>query len=143
MLKNSHTTGIGFDFGTTNSSIAVATPAGEVHLAKFAYSGGVTESFRSLLYLERHKEGSRTAIKSWSGPVGIDHYLNADDKGRLIQSLKSFLTSRSLQSTEVFGRRFQLEDLVPNIMRDLRLEVERQYHQSIRTAKVGRPVRFV
>ncbi len=143
MTKPSASLGIGFDFGTTNSSIAIADPGGEVRLAKFPYSGGTTESFRSLLYLERHKEGSRTAIKSWSGPMGIDHYLHADDKGRLIQSLKSFLTSRSLQTTEIFGRRFQLEDLVANIMRDVRLEVERQFGTPIRHATVGRPVRFV
>ena len=143
MTREFEPVGIGFDFGTTNSSIALATRSGEVRLAKFPYSGGLTESFRSLLYLERHKEGSRSAIKSWSGPVAIDHYLQADDKGRLIQSLKSFLTSRSLQSTEIFGRRFQLEDLVANIMRDIRLEVERQFDCPVRKAVVGRPVRFV
>ena len=143
MTNASASLGIGFDFGTTNSSIAIADPGGDVRLAKFPYSGGSTESFRSLLYLERHKEGSRSAIKSWSGPLGIDHYLQSDDKGRLIQSLKSFLTSKSLQTTEIFGRRFQLEDLVANIMRDVRLEVERQFGMPVRKATVGRPVRFV
>ncbi len=134
---------VGFDFGTTNSSVAVATAADAVHLARFPYSGGVTESFRSLLYLERLREGSRNVIKSWSGPVGIDHYLQADDKGRLIQSLKSFLTSRSLQTTEIFGRRFQLEDLLANIMRDIRASVETQFGVPVTHATVGRPVRFV
>ncbi len=134
---------VGFDFGTTNSSVAVATAADAVHLTRFPYSGGTTESFRSLLYLERLREGSRNVIKSWSGPVGIDHYLQADDKGRLIQSLKSFLTSRNLQSTEIFGRRFQLEDLVANIMRDVRVAVEAQFGLPVRRATVGRPVRFV
>lgn len=134
---------IGFDFGTTNSSIALATPGHPVRLAKFEYSGGTTESYRSLLYLERHKDGARHTIKSWSGPVGIDHYLAADDKGRLIQSLKSFLTSRSLQSTEIFGRRFQLEDLTANIMRDIRKAAEKQLGVAIHKATVGRPVRFV
>lgn len=143
MTKNRETIGVGFDFGTTNSSIAIATPGGEVRLAKFPYSAGTTESFRSLLYLERLKEGHRSTIKSWSGPVAIDHYLHADEKGRLIQSLKSFLTSRSLQSTEVFGRRFQLEELMANIMRDARTEVERQFGRPVRKATVGRPVRFV
>src|SRR5689334_24892146 len=109
---------IGLDFGTTNSSIAMATHSGEVRLARFGHAGGSSESFRSLLYLERHREASRSTIKSWSGPKGIERYLEADDKGRLMQSLKSFLSSRSLQTTEVFGRQFELEDLIARILAD-------------------------
>jgi hypothetical chaperone protein len=134
---------VGLDFGTTNSSIAIADKAGEVGLARFTHSGGTTESFRSLLYLERHREGGRTTIKSWSGPRGIDQYLNADDKGRLMQSLKSFLSSRSLTTTEVFGRRFELEALIARMLRDIRTEAEVQFGIKIRAAVVGRPVRFV
>lgn len=135
--------GIGFDFGTTNSSLAITTPAGEVRLARFPFSGGVTESFRSLLYLEKVREKGRTMLKSWSGPAGIDHYLQSDDKGRLVQSLKSFLTSRSLQSTEVFGRRVQLEELIANILRDIRVQAENEFGAPVTNAVVGRPVRFV
>jgi hypothetical chaperone protein len=97
---------IGIDFGTTNSSIAFADRSDEVQLAKFSYLGGVTDAYRSLLYLQQVKEGGVSALKSWTGPEGIEHYLSADVKGRLIQSLKSFLSSRTLHSTEVFGRRF-------------------------------------
>lgn len=135
--------GTGFDFGTTNSSIAVAGPNGDVQLARFPYSGGLTESFRSLLYLERLREAGRMTIKSFSGPDGIAHYLESDDKGRLVQSLKSFLSSRSLISTEVFGRRIALEELVANLLRDIRVKAEKQFGPSIRNATVGRPIRFV
>jgi hypothetical chaperone protein len=133
----------GLDFGTTNSSIAIAGDDGTVNLARFPYASGTTESFRSLLYLERVREGSRSTIKSWSGPQGIEHYLNADDKGRLVQSLKSFLASRGLQSTEVFGRRFRLEELIARMARDIREESERALDTPIRSAVVGKPVRFV
>src|SRR5436190_10399986 len=117
---------VGLDFGTTNSSIAVVRPNG-VQIAKFAYTGGITESFRSLLYLHRIRENGRSTIKSWSGPAGIDEYLASDEKGRLVQSLKSFLTSRSLQTTEVFGRRFKLEELIARILADIRAGAERQF----------------
>ena len=60
-----------------------------------------------------------------------------------MQSLKSFLTSRGLKSTEVFGRRMTLESLIARILRDLREKAEAQFGASIRTAVVGRPVRFV
>jgi hypothetical chaperone protein len=137
------TTGaIGIDFGTTNSSVAIASKSGEVQLAKFPYLGGLTDSYRSLLYLQRVKEGGVNRLHSWSGPEGIEHYLSADVKGRLIQSLKSFLSSRTLRGTEVFGRRYTLEDLIARILRDLREKAEEQFGVEIRAAVVGRPVHF-
>ena len=77
-----------------------------------------------LLYLEQIRQQNKLLIKSWSGPEGIEHYLEADHKGRLIQSMKSFLTSRSLKTTEVFGKRRSLEDLIACILRDLREKAE-------------------
>ena len=81
----------------------------------------------SVLYLEQIRKASRSTIKSWTGPAAIDRYLEADEKGRLIQSLKSFLASRTLQSTEVFGKRHTLEDLIAKILRDIREEAQRQF----------------
>jgi hypothetical chaperone protein len=134
---------IGIDFGTTNSSIALAGPSGEVQLAKFPYLGSLTDAYRSLLYLEQAKEDGRNTLKSWTGPEGIEHYLSADTKGRLIQSLKSFLSSRTLHGTEVFGRRYTLEDLIARILRDLRTKAEHQFGIKIKSAIAGRPVHFV
>jgi hypothetical chaperone protein len=133
---------IGIDFGTTNSSIAFAG-CSEVQLAKFSYLGGVTDAYRSLLYLQQVKEGGVNTLKSWTGPEGIEQYLSADVKGRLIQALKSFLSSRNLHSTEVFGRRYTLEDLIARILRDLREKAEHQFGIEIRSAVIGRPVHFV
>src|SRR6202789_2398069 len=133
---------IGIDFGTTNSSIACADNSDEVQLAKFPYLGHPTDSYRSLLYLQQLKEGGVNRLQSWTGPEGIEHYLSADVKGRLIQSLKSFLTSRTLHGTEVFGRRYALEDLIARILRDLREKAERQFGFAIRSAVIGRPVHF-
>ena len=64
-------------------------------------------------------------------------YLEAEEKGRLIQSLKSFLASRSLRSTEVFGRQVALEDLIANILRDLRVEAQRQFPGEINASGGG------
>jgi hypothetical chaperone protein len=137
------TPAIGIDFGTTNSSIARVTPAGDVELARFPFRGGATESFRSLLYLEPVTEGGRRSVASWTGPEGIERYLAADPKGRLIQSLKSYLSSRSLTSTDVFGRRRTLESLIATMLQDLRTRAEEQFGVEIRAAVVGRPVHFV
>lgn len=134
---------IGIDFGTTNSSIARVNDRGEVHLAQFPYSGEMTPSYRSLLYLEQMKERGVNTLKSWSGPEGIERYLSADHKGRLIQSLKSFLANRNLQSTDVFGRKYTLEELIARILKDLREKATHQFGIPITNAVVGRPVRFV
>jgi hypothetical chaperone protein len=140
-----HSTGpsLGIDFGTTNSSIALAHGNGAVELVSFPTATATTESFRSVLYLEQRKHAGRTQIKGFTGPQAIEQYLEAEHKGRLIQSLKSYLTSRTLTGTEVFGRRYTIEDLISRILSDLRLNAERQFDQPIRRATVGRPIRFV
>jgi hypothetical chaperone protein len=104
---------------------------------------GTTESFRSVLYLEQRKQAGRAQVRGFTGPAAIEHYLEAEHKGRLIQSLKSYLTSRTLTTTEVFGRRYSIEELIARILTDLRLNAERQFGEPIRHATVGRPVRFV
>ena len=141
MSRRAH--GIGIDFGTTNSSIARCIHPPAVEVVRFPTLSGATESFRSLLYLEQVRQQGRTVLSSWTGPAGIEHYLCRESAGRLIQSLKSFLASRSLQSTDVFGRRISIEDLVAKILRDLRHRAEQQFGHSIQSAVVGRPVRFV
>ncbi len=130
---------VGIDFGTTNSSVARLTPGG-VDLVTFAHGG---PSSRSILYLEKARRG----ILSSSGPAAIERYLSAHREGlppgRLIQSLKSYLTARTLTGTEVFGRNYTLEDLISRMLGDLRLRAEQQFRVPVRHAVVGRPVRFV
>jgi hypothetical chaperone protein len=133
---------IGIDFGTTNSSVALAS-SGSVELVRFPRRSGETESFRSVLYMERVRQAGHMRIGSWTGPAAIEHYLDAEKKGRLIQSLKSYLSSSNLTGTEILGRHFSFEDLIARILTDLRLNAERQFGFAIKTATVGRPVRFV
>jgi hypothetical chaperone protein len=124
--------------------VARVCSSGEVELARFPAGGDVTDAYRSLLYLEQIAQGARKTVKSWTGPEGIERYLDADEaRGRLIQSLKSFLASRSLKSTDVFGRRIRLEELIARILADLREKSGRQFGMEIRSAVVGRPVHFV
>jgi hypothetical chaperone protein len=137
------TSAVGIDFGTTNSTIAYVNSSGKVELAQFSDVGQLTNSYRSLLYLEQVRENGNKVTKSWTGPEGIEHYLSADDKGRLMQSLKSFLANRTLQGTEIFGRRHTIEWLIARILKDLREKAEAQFGIKIKRAMVGRPVQFV
>lgn len=135
---------IGLDFGTTNSSVALASSAG-IQLIRFA---GATASFRSLLYLEQRRTAGRTSTDAFTGPAAIERYLQrhaaqVERPGRLIQSLKSYLAVRSLNGTEVFGRRYTLEDLISRILSDLRAAASASIGTEVTRAVVGRPVRFV
>jgi hypothetical chaperone protein len=136
---------IGIDFGTTNSSVAMASRASttDVRLVSFATPIGATEAYRSILYLQQLKEGARTRLHSSTGPAAIEAYLHAEHSGRLVQSLKSWLSSRTLTGTEVFGRRYTLENLIARILTDLRQHAEKALGVPVRRAVVGRPVRFV
>jgi hypothetical chaperone protein len=138
--RQKHTAAIGIDFGTTNSSLARVN-GGAVELVRFV-CGSSTESFRSVLYLEQHKKAGVRQVQSWTGPWAIEQYLEAEHKGRLIQSLKSYLPSRLLTGTEVLGRHYTLEDLISRMLADLRLHAERQFGVPVRHATVGRPVHF-
>lgn len=135
---------VGFDFGTTNSSVALVNGDSRVQLASHPFGGAEIFSFRSVLYFEQWKLGDGAKrTHALTGPAAIEHYLQAEEKGRLVQSLKSHLSSRTLTGTEVFGRRYRLEDLISRMLGDLRKHAERQFEKSIRHATVGRPVRFV
>src|SRR5688500_20051335 len=109
---------IGLDFGTTNSAIAVADAGKEATLASFA-----TSSFRSILYFPPKDRTSTVKAETKAGPDAINSYLDADTKGRLILSVKSYLGSRLFTSTQINGRYYTLEDLIAIILRRLRTTV--------------------
>jgi hypothetical chaperone protein len=135
---------VGIDFGTTNSSLALLEGDAPVQLARFPFLGEETTSFRSVLYFEEFK--TPLGVKrthSLTGPAAIERYLETDEKGRLIQSLKSHLTNRQLTGTEIFGRRHKLEDILSRLIGDLCKQAEKQFKRPIRRALVGRPVQFV
>jgi hypothetical chaperone protein len=129
---------IGLDFGTTNSAIAVAGSDGHATLATFGGSG----AFRSILYFPAKERGSQQKAETQAGPDAINSYLEADTKGRLIVSVKSYLASSLFTSTSINGRNYTLEDLIAIILRRLRMAVTDQFDTSASRVVLGRPVRF-
>jgi hypothetical chaperone protein len=127
--------GIGIDFGTTNSSVALAREDRSVESVRFKTTSGTTETYRSVLYFEGRAPGI-------GGPIAIEQYLAADEKGRLIQSLKSFLASRIFTGTSVSGKQFSLEDLITIMLRDIRVQSESQIGAFSGPIAVGRPIRY-
>ncbi|MDB4938735.1 MAG: putative heat shock protein YegD [Labilithrix sp.] len=132
---------VGLDFGTTNSAIGVAD-GDKVTLARFSHKGGLTDTFRSVLYFHpdnRDKHGRYEAI---AGPRAIDRYLEAEGRGRLIQSLKSYLADRSFQATSIFTRTHTIVDLLALLLADLRTRAEEELGPLGSRIVVGRPVHF-
>jgi len=128
-------TSVGLDFGTTNSALAVADRERRVTLERFGRTGA--DSLRSILYFHPDRRGPRGVPEPVVGPEAIDRYLESDGDGRLLQSFKSHLASRSFQATGVFGRNFTLEALIAAFLKVLRAR-----QPAARRVVVGRPVRF-
>jgi hypothetical chaperone protein len=129
---------VGIDFGTTNCAVAVARD-GVVEMARFGALE--TETFRSVLYFDGLQ--SRGRKRPLAGPAAIDAYLSRETPGRLIQSLKSFLSSALFRETWVGSERYSVEDLTASMALSLREEAEKQFGDLGKRVVLGRPVRFV
>ena len=103
---------IGLDFGTTNSAIAVATAEDNAQLAMFSADGQPTAMFRSVLYFDPEDLEPTGKPRAIGGPEAIAQYVQAETKGRLIQSMKSYLGSPLFKHTVIFNYTFTLEDLI-------------------------------
>lgn len=132
---------VGLDFGTTNSAIGVAD-GDKVSLARFAHRAGFAETFRSILYFHPDARDERGRFIATGGPRAIDRYLEAEGKGRLIQSLKSYLADRGFQATSIFSRTHSLVDLLTLLLADLRARAEEDLGPLGSRIVVGRPVSF-
>ena len=133
---------IGLDFGTTNSAIAVADRDRQATLATFADGLSTITNFRSILYFPARDRSSPQKAETQAGPEAINSYLDADTKGRLIVSIKSYLASPLFTSTSINGRNYTLEDLIAIILRRLRTTAMEQFGTSASQVVLGRPVRF-
>src|SRR5215510_4965918 len=119
---------VGIDFGTTNSAVAVADDAGGVQLVPLAGA----PHWRTVLYFE--PGGGLTA-----GAPAIARYLETEGEGRLIQSIKSHLASAAFSRTAIFGRRWQIDDMIAAYLRQIRAASPTDLG---RRCVVGRPVRY-
>jgi hypothetical chaperone protein len=130
---------VGLDFGTTNTTLALADAGGEVTVARFGEPS--RETFRSILhFLCAERRGEAPAVEA--GPAAIARWLETGGDGRLIQSVKSFLASRAFRETVVCDQPWTLEDMVSLILRRLRQDAEARLGPLGRRAAAGRPAHF-
>jgi hypothetical chaperone protein len=132
---------VGLDFGTTNSAIGVAD-GDTVTLARFEHARGISDTFRSILHFHPDARDRNGKYLPVGGPRAIDRYLESEGKGRLIQSLKSYLADRGFQATSIFSRTHSLIDLLTLLLVDLRARAEETLGPLGSQIVVGRPVHF-
>ena len=126
----------GIDFGTTNSALSVYRN-GQVEAIPLDMdnSGGVSEILRSVLYFNDSKE-------VFCGTTAILQYVEDGASGRFMQSIKTFLPNKSFVSTEIFGRRYTIEDLVAIILSKIKAVGEAHVGFQVDSVVLGRPVVF-
>ena len=160
---------IGIDFGTTNSG-AGAFDGQHVHLFPVDPVGRDPGVIRSTLYITREQEvfiGQEAIdtyyrqnigrpsrmVRQYVGEIEMtfaelptivrDVYVMVDEltPGRLLHSLKSELVG-SYEGTTIFGRYYELEELIALYLEEIRWRVERETGETVDSVVLGRPVNF-
>jgi hypothetical chaperone protein len=124
----------GIDFGTTNSALSVYRN-GTVEVIAVDGNDRAGELMRSVLYFSEENE-------IYAGQEAIRQYVGDGATGRFMQSIKTFLPNTSFDSTEVFGKRYTIDDLVAIILKKLKVQGEAHVGSPVESVVLGRPVRF-
>ena len=132
----------GIDFGTSSSALAIADATGQVRFAQLPTLGALAPSWRTLLFFDPEEQPPARPIEYTAGGEAIAAYLECMGEGRLLQSFKTHLTTRSLGRTQIAHHAIGLEDMIALFLQRLRERAERQWGVSIHAATIGRPVHF-
>lgn len=128
-------TAFGLDFGTTNSVLAIAQD-GLVEIADIDPFSQSKKTLKSVIFFDEDKNSS-------VGERAIEQYIEfGGSYGRFMQSIKAFLPDRNFTETFVFGKRFEIEDLVSLILKEIKHRGELQVGHVVDTVVLGRPVVF-
>jgi len=90
----------------------------------------------------------KVMVPTGSGPMKADwipEIIEVDDsgRGRLLQSLKSVLTSTLFTGTNIFGKFYTLENLLTILLKEIKNRAETEIGHKLTSAVIGRPVRYV
>lgn len=124
----------GVDFGTTNSALSIYRN-GKIEIVNIDELNPNATLMRSVLYFNEDQE-------IFAGQEAINHYINEGAAGRFMQSIKNFLPNRSFESTEVFGKKYCIDDLVAIILKKIKTKGEAWVGCPVDSVVLGRPVLF-
>ncbi|ACD94802.1 Hsp70 family protein [Trichlorobacter lovleyi] len=124
----------GIDFGTTNSALSIYHN-GTVEVVAVDGTDRSGELMRSVLYFNEDNE-------IFAGNEAVRQYVGDGAAGRFMQSIKTFLPNTSFDSTEIFGKRYAIDDLVAIILRQIKARGETHLGCPVERVVLGRPVLF-
>lgn len=125
----------GLDFGTTNSVLAVSRN-GNVEIINIDPSGVFAKTLKSVLFFDEER---RVEV----GQEAVDQYVSyGGSYGRFMQSIKTFLPDKSFTETYVYGKRYEIEDLIALILKVIKRRGELHVGHVVDTVVMGRPVVF-
>lgn len=132
---------LGFDFGTTNTVLAMANGADTRSIA-FNSATGTTDSMRTALSFMKDPGLGAAALKVEAGHAAIRQFIDNPGDCRFLQSIKTFAASALFQGTLIYAKRHRFEDLMEIFVRRLRAYAEDGWPSDVSRIVAGRPVHF-
>jgi len=128
-------TRMGLDFGTTNSALALAQ-GDAVKVVNIGNQESAERTLPSVLFFNEDRE-------VFVGQRAIDDYVSyGGGHGRFLQSLKAYLPQATFTETRIFGKRYELQDLLALILKEIKSIGEKYAGGSVDSVTLGRPVVF-
>ena len=132
---------LGFDFGTTNSVLALCdAESGAASPLGFSFDNQKVETLRSALCFWKEAGAGTRNIASEIGPWAVERFIEHPDDSRFMQSLKTFAASPLFVGAYVYAKRLRFEDLLEEFFGKLRA------HAGQKTLPdrlvIGRPVEY-
>ncbi|MBW8786946.1 MAG: Hsp70 family protein [Rhizobium leguminosarum] len=132
---------LGFDFGTTNTVLAMAD-GGTTRSMAFTSTEGTADSMRTALSFMKDAQLGASALKVEAGHAAIRQFIDNPGECRFLQSIKTFAASALFQGTLIFAKRHNFEDLMEVFVRRLRNYAGDNWPSDVSRIVTGRPVHF-
>ncbi|MET3647783.1 Hsp70 family protein [Phyllobacterium ifriqiyense] len=132
---------LGFDFGTTNSVMALADGA-TTRSMTFTSRAGEADSMRTALSFMKDPLAGAASLKVEAGHAAIRQFIDHPGECRFLQSIKTFAASALFQGTLIFAKRQTFEDLMEVFIKRLRVYADDNWPSEVSRIVTGRPVHF-
>lgn len=125
----------GLDFGTSNSVISFNN-GNSVEVLPIEPTSRAKEIMASLWFFDYEDE-------FWSfGKSAYEQYSETLGEGRLIQSLKKYLSDPTLKNTYVHKRTVDFDELVMLFLKEMKNKADQLTGENVKSVTIGKPVNF-